>query len=886
MNPIIPAQNARFSACIKVVTMLVCGLAFGAASLFATPLDTEPADLLNPGPADLLNGVAEDSLNVEPADTMNTRTVDMLNGKPESDVDTGDLSDRNMRLTQDAIFLYGDRSIDEALTRFTGVHLLPDTGPVVRGLGPMAGGLYNVSVNGQRLASTGFETRRVDLGRLPVDMFQYFSLMNSAGVERSGDAIAGSIHLGLKEPETDQLRLNASYSRGVHSSYTDILHPENQATLSVSSRYGENVAFTAGMYVLNMHRASERLQIEHGAFDFEGDLRDVTESLSPQFGTVSDLTRGAFFNVNIDGGERADFFASGFANISDQGISRHTQRYLPNEDWASPDETGLVGNRGVLEYQLDVDESALTKAMLTTGGNYHRDNWQVSYQGGWSYGGRNEETISIPFQAAGLNFVSERANPARPELSISNRDISNQDLRIQPMRNVMIRQDEHVLSARTDVSFFFSPGVISAGVSFNNTSKKGNYRDSGMRLLALSSAANFRQMSIDNFRLMQTDAYTFQTLVSPSDARSFFTNNYSLFRKDLRNQILVSDPRKYEAMEQVYGGYLKTEMNAGAFDITVGARLEYTDGKYTGNQVLFNDIGNHVVTSDTTVANRYLHILPDLLIGYQVGTGIRVVASWSQSLARQDYRYLTPFRLVQLQNQTLQAGNAELAPLEADHFDFKIRYANDSGSRLHLGAFHKIIRGLIRTNEEEVVFNDDITLEGSFFERTDEALLVSGFEVALRQYLVFLPGIGRNLGVAGGYAYTVSDYSPVFRSGSYPFPGMSPHVLNAALFYDTSRLSAQLSFFHAASYTSVIASEERFLPSLGGLVHADRNRSGYSNLNAVVRLGLSSGVDIWVQALGILTQEQTEYTGSGNLYPWLVDAGDASLYHAGLRIRL
>lgn len=888
-----PAKNS-FYILFKIAFFLYfCFTGMSAFPLFAMQLNSGFSDVqMEQLIAFKISAAAADSID----DVISTEVPDLSYGKKSGDngfqnrlrgeFTSEILLERNDQLLLESVLLYGDRTVLEALTRFTGVTHQPGDGPIVRGLGPMAGGFSMVTVNGQRLASTGLENRRVDLDRLPVELFETISLSKSSGPNQPGDNIAGTIQLGLRMPETDNVWTQASYSRGMHSGYTNFLDPENRINLSVGNRYGDRAAFTAGIYLNGMENGVERLNIEHAAFEFNDGFRDVTESLSFQFQAVSDQNMGGYFNITMDVNDRAAFYTSGFAGLSDRSINGHTQRFLTNGDWITPTETGSNGNRGAMVYRLDLDESLLTQAMLTSGGSYRRNNVLISFQGGWSFGGQQWETISIPFQATGLNFTSDRENPARPSLEVSNREIRNQDLRIQPMQNVFVRQKEHVLSARTDFSYLIPQGVLSAGLSFDNSSKMGSYRESEMRLLALSTAANFRHMNIGSFRLMQNDAYTFQTLVSPSDAGSFFTNNYSLFRKDMRNQILISDPRTFEAQEQVYSSYVMTELNVWGFDITAGARAEYTNGKYSGRDVLFNEIGNHSSSTDSTAEARHLNLLPDLLIGYQVTSGIRAVGSWSRSIARQDYRYLTPFRLVHLQNRTLHTGNAELRPLESDNFDFMIRFESDTGSRIQAGAFHKIIRGLVGIVEEEVDFNEDIALDGTLFKRSDTAMPASGVEFTFRHYLSFLPRIGRNLGVAGGYAYTISDFSPEFRDGSFQFPGVSPHLLNAAMFYESSRLSAQLSFYHASPGTSHIAAARRSLPSLGGDVYPDRERNGYSNLNAVIRFSLSSAVDFWARAIGIMVPEHTEYTGSEDLYPWLIETGNTRLYHAGLRIRL
>ena len=147
------------------------------------------------------------------------------------------------------------------------------------------------------------------------------------------------------------------------------------------------------------------------------------------------------------------------------------------------------------------------------------------------------------------------------------------------------------------------------------------------------------------------------------------------------NVINVAEDGVYDASEKLAAGYLMAEMPfAGRFRLIAGARVEDAD-------ILVRTSLSNGGRFDSRLND--LDVLPALVLNVQLGATSQLRASASQTLARPEYRELSPVQYLEVVGGLITRGNSDLVRTLIQNFDLKWEMFPAAGEVLSIGAFVK-----------------------------------------------------------------------------------------------------------------------------------------------------------------------------------------------------
>ena len=219
----------------------------------------------------------------------------------------------------------------------------------------------------------------------------------------------------------------------------------------------------------------------------------------------------------------------------------------------------------------------------------------------------------------------------------------------------------------------------------NNMVYSANYR------LSLGDGTDAPVLKVGgSFRTTNRAAFNRQfsivsTLVPVGDrderAEALFDGRYTTGSDDVFNIINVAEDGVYDASERLAAGYLMTEIPLGSrFRVIAGARVENADIEVS--TALSN--GGRFVSSLNN-----LDVLPAIVVNIKVGERSQLRASASQTLARPEYRELSPVQYLEVVGGQITRGNGDLVRTLIQNYDLKFESFLSTGELISVGVFAK-----------------------------------------------------------------------------------------------------------------------------------------------------------------------------------------------------
>jgi TonB-dependent receptor len=300
--------------------------------------------------------------------------------------------------------------------------------------------------------------------------------------------------------------------------------------------------------------------------------------------------------------------------------------------------------------------------------------------------------------------------------------------------------------------------------------------------------------------------------------------------QDMMDALFLSQPESfvfdgdntdedYFVEEDIHAAYVMGTITKGDWTTIVGARFEDTE--------------TVIDARDASAKHSYDHFLPAIIARYQPTENIVWRAAWTNGIGRPDFTDIRPFfdddfewdDVLGEAELSIDGGNPELDPFEAQSFDFSFEYYMDNGGVFSAGIFYKTIdnfeyREELRESDVPIsslpVYMQDLanqaiddarqtdptipadldTLTRFRYERPvsgDEATL-TGYEFNYQQKFDDLPAPWNNFGVFANYTRVdgdsdiTSDISRKYLIGQYD------STTNLQLFYETENFSARLAW--------------------------------------------------------------------------------------------
>jgi TonB-dependent receptor len=325
--------------------------------------------------------------------------------------------------------------------------------------------------------------------------------------------------------------------------------------------------------------------------------------------------------------------------------------------------------------------------------------------------------------------------------------------------------------------------------------------------------------------------------------------------------------------EEDTGAYVQVNFDSEVLD---GRRLRGNAGvRYVKTDL--DATGYTSLTSQITVNNKYSDWLPSLNLALDVMPNLVARFAYAGVMARPSFGNLTPGGSVNTTfgAQTATIGNPFLDPYRAKNYDFSLEWYPNEGTILSATFFDKEIDSSIQTIATTEAYGntglplgllpagqDASTPYLVTRSRNTQGGYIRGVELSFQQPFKFLPGLLSNTGTMVNYTYVDSSVLYYLSTGTATTPAtqihdqflnVSPHSVNATLYYEDSKLSARVSVAYRDEYLTALPFKSE-VPDANGSYAT-------TNVDASISYQLTPHFKLTADALNITNQEADQWSG-------------------------
>lgn len=727
-------------------------------------------------------------------------------------------------VSADQVGRFPDANIGDAVKRIPGITMQNDQGEarniVMRGMAPH---LNSVTINGERVPSAEGDVRNVQMDLVPSDMVQTIEVNKALTADMDADAIGGSVNLVTRSAPAG-LRISGTGATGYNALSQKAIWTGG---LVLGNRFLNNKVgmILSGSYH-NHQFGSDNVeavwsQDKNGnAYVSQLDIRQyevqrVRQSISAAFDFKIAPEHTIFLNGIYN--QRNDWenrFRMRTRKVGAPVFNETTQRYESTADIRRE-------TKGGTEKDARLEDQRVRNLSLSGDHRFFnalKVDWGMTYAKASEY--RPNERY-MDYEAKKVSMVHDIVDGNYPNLTTA----SAFDASKYKLRNLS-EQQQQVWEEDMNARLNFQLPLINEGEFANNLKFGARYRHKDKKR---DLAFNTYESLDDNFgawgssvpmfdasksSFLPGSKYQAGMFVPASFLGGLNLNNPSLFEaSDAPEEYRGAE---YFANEQVSAGYIMLDQNLGKrWKIIPGLRIERTQVRYTGNQLVTNEDGDlEGSVQQISDEQSYVNVLPSLHARFNATEKTVLRAAWTNTLSRPNYFDLVPYRNVNFADNELSAGNSELKPIRSMNLDLMAEHYFDNVGILSGGVFYKDIKDFIYQTQS-LNYNDPLT--GNEFAKfttplNGEGAQVYGFEVSAQRQLDFLPGFLKNFGLYANYTFTHSETKGLRNADGelrqdLALPGTAKHMYNLSLSYDSKRFVARLSLNHASDYLDVAGSD-------------------------------------------------------------------------------
>ncbi len=801
--------------------------------------------------------------------------------------------------TSDQMDRFADYSVQDAIVRIAGVQAGGQGEISLRGSGL---GRFNVTVDGQQVATTGISDRSVDLGIFATDLFQDVEVIKVLTPDMHADAVGGVVNLVTYHPLGGERHVDVRLGGGANTQYLGMTGPDSRASVRYSETMTDDLAISLNLNYQQVNRSWERLGITYDVADFDDVSTDVIERFSPSLHNDSRTMVGSLLQLTWQPTDESVFHVRGMINHDDREINLHRSSWIANNNWVDPS-IEVVGGR--FNYDFGRQEIATTQYSFQAGGRHLMNAFNLEYHLGWARSNVDAMNLLMPFQSGAIDYSINMADRNRPDISLINSDLPvSRLMTMQTVESLAELNVDNIFSGRVDAEIPLGPLSFKVGSSANLMVKDVN--DLGAVYDFHITYRGFLRLNEFEKNWEGTDVfdrYDIPWLAEGEEVTRFYNVNSHIMARNWDRFREVSEYRNYKVTEDIYAGYGMATVELGNVTLLGGARLEYTDSENFGRMIEFDRFGRYYATSDTVRSHSRSDLFPNAQVIFTPQQNTRILMAYSKSMNRPDYLMLTPFGIVNRQDSTLFRGNPALDPMISNNFDLYLDYNFLDMGAISLGLYYKDMSNFFYLRQQRVDIREgdfvgldpmfdgnqeSIPIHETVFRNGDETASMYGVELSWQQNLAFLPGVLSNLGAYANYSWSNSVYESD-REDDVALPYQSPHVVNTALDYSIGRLFTRVSYHWTADMISSLGNGTTLAPSVSRTeqVYLDQYQYGWSDLSVTVRFRISENFRFWADAFNLLPDnDQVMYLHTRDLYPTTIDYRRGRGIKMGIRFDL
>lgn len=771
-------------------------------------------------------------------------------------------------VSDEQIQRFPDLNVSDALRRMPGISTEEFRGEAtamyVRGMAP---GLNTVTLDGERLATTGRTDRDVALTGISSDLVGAIEVTKAITPDMDADAVGGSVNLVANRPVGDQRVFDVTASGGWHN-FAGVGNPK------ASVHYGRSRGNLSYIFRGNISREERRMDdIRHFWSEQEFNGQTVDNITQMRIGAYEFKTDRYAFSGRVDYriNDNNSVFIRGLYNLRDKEGIRHQFRLRPDRgDVTSINGTVYTVEGARVEPIGRRNAIRNTLSSITAGGESDFRRLGMDYSFTYSYG-----THDSPYQ----EYLRYRVNNVDMTYDISNRNSAmvnwiNGDEQIiaNPASYRMTRYENRIDDVRdndinTRVNFEMpydlgrAAGSLKFGGRFFHKLKTREhsvveYNDiDGTFLMSEVASSDFHRTLVDGrYQIFHT--------VDWSKGGPFKDANMGSFNMDSDDQLefhLVSDPADYRATETISAGYVMSTIEIDRWMFLGGIRAENTGTSYRGNRTIIDENEEFAGREEMSESSNYLNFFPMAHVRYNLTDRSNLRFAWTNAIARPNFTSLAPFEIANFESQSLRRGNPNLRASRVMNLDLMYDQYFRSIGVLSAGVFHKSL--------QDFVFEEVSTIEGGVFDGFEARMpqngttaRVWGAEIAWQQRLHFLPGVLSGLGIYSNYSYSWSR-AQLRIDREVELPRQIPHVLNAAVTFERAGFYGMLSYNYQSTYlyqistTQVANHRSHLFPT------NDRYMRWQERVDLTLRYQATRTVQVFADARNLTNSPQLWYDG-------------------------
>ena len=755
----------------------------------------------------------------------------------------------------DLIGRFPDPNTAEAIQRIPGVSVARDQGEgryvLVRGTESR---LTSVMINGDQLPAPEGETRSVALDVVPTDQISSIELHKALTPDMDADAIGGAVNLVTRQA----LEGNKVFKLTMASGFNNLVSDGNfQGSVTFGERVqGGRLGYLMSASHYQTNRGSDNMEFEWGDEDFgAGDVRVLADQQLRDY-VVTRKRTGLSGTIDYQFDNSSSVFMRGIYNrFGDQEHRRRTRLRFDQGDYASASVTS--GSEVERELKNRYEQQEIYS--FTVGGRQELSGLTVDYSGGYSYADEDEPgRQDITFVMEDVNFSYDTSVPNYPSFEVTNgtdiHDLANYEF------DELVLEDNKTTDKNVTAKLQFK-------FPFQWQDNQGHFRLGGKLRLKDKKRTN-RVQILDGYggalRLSELSGtfeddsfmggrYTVGKMPDPKKVSQFYDTNLVNFELDADGSREDTDPANYRAEENVYATFAETRVDLGKLMVLLGARYEFTDLSYVGNEVVFDQEGDYASTREVTGQNDYGDVFPMLHLRYGVDRNTNVRVALTRSMARPNYYDLVPYQVVKREDDELERGNSALKPTLSSNFDLMFERYLQSVGVVSGGFFYKKLTDYIYSYTFDEV-------SGSFdgFEVVQPVnggdATLWGIEATWQQQLTSLPGWLSGFGLYANYTYAHSEAEVVGRSDKPTLPGQAKHMANVAVSYEKKGFSGRLALNVHGAYIAGVSDK----PS------DDLYYAKHSQLDLSLSQEVRPNLRVFVEMINLTDEPLRFYQGSSD----------------------
>jgi iron complex outermembrane recepter protein len=240
----------------------------------------------------------------------------------------------------------------------------------------------------------------------------------------------------------------------------------------------------------------------------------------------------------------------------------------------------------------------------------------------------------------------------------------------------------------------------------------------------------------------------------------------------------------------------------------------------------------------------YNNVLPSINAVYRLRDDLLLRGSVSKAMARDTFQNLSSNVTINATTGAASAGNPFLKPIQATQFELGTEWYFSDASLLSGTYFWKSLNTFVYN------LTDSETINGQNLQVTrplnsDHGANIQGFELQWQQAL------WRGFGILTNYTYTNASVDPIPGQPRVELQGNSKHQGNAALYFETPRFSARISYNYRSEAFGAL--------TMGSQIVTD----AYHQVDATASWNFTPGLSVYANAVNIFNEIIYMHTADG-----------------------